>query len=102
MLNAATGPTGIFSFKNLDMDLAPRYFEVNAIGPMKVAQAFYENVQASRMKQIYAMSATRDHSLPVPNFPSCGITKRPIWAEEGEKSIRSSEAPLQRRLAKTA
>ena len=57
MLNAATGPTGIDRFTSLDMNRGPRYFEVNAIGPMKVAQAFYENVQASRMKQIYAMSS---------------------------------------------
>ena len=69
MLNAATGPTGIFSFTNLDMDLAPRYFEVNAIGPMKVAQAFYENVQASQMKQIYAMSSDSGSFVGGSQFP---------------------------------
>lgn len=69
MLNAATGPTGIFSFRNLDMDLGPRYFEVNAIGPMKVAQAFYENVQASQMKQIYAMSSDSGSFVAGSQFP---------------------------------
>ena len=57
LLNAAIGPTGISSFAKLDMDRGARYFAVNAIGPMKVAQAFYKNVQASQIKQIYAMSS---------------------------------------------
>ena len=57
LLNAAQGPSGLQSLKTLDMNDAPRYFAVNAIGPMKVAQAFYDNVKASRLKQIIVISS---------------------------------------------
>lgn len=60
LLNAALGPTpatAMAQLDTLDFDLAQRYFAVNAIGPMKVSQAFYGNVKASDRKQIIAMSS---------------------------------------------
>lgn len=57
LLNAAIGPVGLQTFNKLNMDDAPRYFAVNAIGPMKVAQAFYDNIKASRLKQIIVISS---------------------------------------------
>jgi NAD(P)-dependent dehydrogenase (short-subunit alcohol dehydrogenase family) len=57
LLNAAIGPAGIQSLAQLDFERARLSFETNTIGPMKIAQAFMENVQASQKKQIIAMSS---------------------------------------------
>lgn len=60
LLNAARGPrqpTATAPLKRQDFDVAPDYFAVNAIGPMKVTQAFMPNVKASQRKQIIVMSS---------------------------------------------
>lgn len=60
LLNAAMGPTPETAGRRLaklDWDVARRSFEVNSIGPMKVAQAFMPNVQASKRKLVLAMSS---------------------------------------------
>jgi NAD(P)-dependent dehydrogenase (short-subunit alcohol dehydrogenase family) len=58
LLNAALGPdaaTAMSPLAKLDFDIARRSFETNAIGPLKVAQAFMDHVAASQKKQIVAM-----------------------------------------------
>jgi NAD(P)-dependent dehydrogenase (short-subunit alcohol dehydrogenase family) len=60
LLNAALGPTpktAMSQLATLDWEVARQSIEVNAIGPMKVSQAFMEQVQASQKKQIIAMSS---------------------------------------------
>jgi NAD(P)-dependent dehydrogenase (short-subunit alcohol dehydrogenase family) len=60
LLNAAKGPeqpTATAPLKRQNFDVAPDYFAVNAIGPMKVTQAFMPNVKASQRKQIIVMSS---------------------------------------------
>ena len=60
LLNAAMGPTPQTAGRRLaklDFDVARQSFEVNSIGPMKVAQAFMPNVQASNRKLVLAMSS---------------------------------------------
>jgi len=60
LLNAALGPapdTAMATLTKLDFDLGKRLFDVNALGPMRVSQAFYPHVQASGMKQIIVMSS---------------------------------------------
>ena len=60
LLNAAKGPqqpTATAPLKRQNFAVAPDYFAVNAIGPMKVTQAFMPNVKASARKQIIAMSS---------------------------------------------
>lgn len=60
LLNAAMGPTpktAMSQLETLDWDVARQSIEVNTIGPMKVSQAFMENVKASEKKQIIAMSS---------------------------------------------
>jgi NAD(P)-dependent dehydrogenase (short-subunit alcohol dehydrogenase family) len=60
LLNAAKGPTpqgAVRSLTKLDFDEATDSFAVNAIGPMKVAQAFLDSVAASRLKLIVAVSS---------------------------------------------
>jgi NAD(P)-dependent dehydrogenase (short-subunit alcohol dehydrogenase family) len=60
LLNAAVGPdlwSATSPLAKLDFEQAQRSFEVNAIGPMRVCQAFMDNVAASRRRQIVAMSS---------------------------------------------
>ena len=58
LLNAALGPDAAAAMSplaKLDFDVARRSFETNAIAPLKLAQAFMDNVAASQKKQIIAM-----------------------------------------------
>jgi len=61
LLNAARGPASaeeaVRGLGKLDFDEARESFEVNAVGPMKVAQAFYGSVAASSRKLIVAISS---------------------------------------------
>ena len=60
LLNAAKGPeqpTATASLAKQDFAVAADYFQVNAIGPMKVTQAFMENIKASRLKQVVVISS---------------------------------------------
>jgi NAD(P)-dependent dehydrogenase (short-subunit alcohol dehydrogenase family) len=43
-------------FGSLDYDLLHRFIDVNAAGPLRVSEAFYENVAASKQKRIVAIS----------------------------------------------
>ncbi|MEC9375167.1 MAG: SDR family oxidoreductase [Pseudomonadota bacterium] len=60
ILNAAKGPqqpTATASLKRQNFDVAASYFDTNAIGPMRVTQAFMENVKASKLKQVIVISS---------------------------------------------
>ena len=60
LLNAALGPspeTAMLQLDKLDWERGRQSLEVNAIGPMKVSQAFMPHVRASARKLIVAMSS---------------------------------------------
>ena len=57
LLNAAQGPAGIRPLAKLDFDVGKRMFDVNAIGPLKMCQAFMTSVITSGKKQIVVMSS---------------------------------------------
>ena len=60
LLNAAKGPsqpTATAPLKRQDFDVSANYFDTNAIGPMRVTQAFMDNVKASELKQIVVISS---------------------------------------------
>jgi NAD(P)-dependent dehydrogenase (short-subunit alcohol dehydrogenase family) len=60
LLNAAKGPqksTATAPLSRQDFSAAADYFQVNAIGPMQVTQAFMDNVKASRLKQVVVLSS---------------------------------------------
>jgi NAD(P)-dependent dehydrogenase (short-subunit alcohol dehydrogenase family) len=61
LLNAAQGPAtaeaAVRNLAKLDFEEARQSFEVNAIGPMKVTQAFLGSVAASDRKLIIAISS---------------------------------------------
>ena len=60
LLNAAKGPaqpTATAPLTRQDFDVSEVYFATNAVGPMRVTQAFWENVRASNRKQVVALSS---------------------------------------------
>jgi NAD(P)-dependent dehydrogenase (short-subunit alcohol dehydrogenase family) len=60
LLNAAKGPqqpTATAPLAKQDFSVATDYFQVNAIGPMRVTQAFMDNVKASQLKQVVVLSS---------------------------------------------
>jgi len=60
LLNAAKGPdrkTVMALLKGQEFDSAAAYFETNAIGPMRIAQAFMQHVEKSQRKLVVAISS---------------------------------------------
>ena len=60
LLNAALGPSmpsAVAPLAKQNFDDAALYFETNAIGPMRVAQAFMDNVRLSKLKQVIVISS---------------------------------------------
>ena len=48
-------------FSTLDYDLFHRFMDTNAAGPLRTAEAFYENVRQSEQKKIVAVSTGFSH-----------------------------------------
>lgn len=60
LLNAALGPdpaNAVTPLARLDFDNARQSFETNALGPVKMSQAFMDHVAASGRRQIIAVSS---------------------------------------------
>src|SRR5690606_19928815 len=60
LLNAAMGPTAQTAFhplEKLEFEEGRQSFEVNAIGPLRVAQAFMPHVAASERRLVIAISS---------------------------------------------
>jgi NAD(P)-dependent dehydrogenase (short-subunit alcohol dehydrogenase family) len=58
--NAAITPKYLSAFKGasgVDYDMARRSYEVNALGPLKISQAFMPQVEASQQKKIIVISS---------------------------------------------
>jgi len=70
--NAAITPrykTAFQRVKGIDFDMARQSFEVNALGPLKLAQAFMPHVAASDQKKIIAMSSKAGSFAEGPKMP---------------------------------
>ena len=70
--NAAITPrykTAFQRLKGIDFDMARQSFEVNALAPLKLAQAFMPNVAASKQKKIVAMSSKAGSFAESPKMP---------------------------------
>lgn len=70
--NAAITPRYASAFKRVkgvDFDMAKRSFEVNALGPLKLAQAFMPNVQASAQKKIIVLTSKAGSFGAGPKLP---------------------------------
>lgn len=72
LLNAGLTPTYPSAFKPLvgvDFEIARQSFEVNALGPLKMCQAFMNHVAASGRKQIVVISSKGGSFAESPKFP---------------------------------
>ena len=72
LLNAGITPSYPSAFKpvaGVDFDMARQSFEVNAIGPLKMCQAFMGHVAASQKKQIVVISSKGGSFAESPKFP---------------------------------
>lgn len=70
--NAAITPRYKSAFKRVkgvDFDMARRSYEVNALGPLKMAQVFMPHVAASQQKKIIAMSSKAGSFEMGPKMP---------------------------------
>jgi NAD(P)-dependent dehydrogenase (short-subunit alcohol dehydrogenase family) len=70
--NAAITPrykTAFQRVKGMDFDMARQSFEVNALAPLRLAQAFMPNVEASTQKKIVAMSSKAGSFAEGPKMP---------------------------------
>lgn len=72
VLNAGLTPTYPSAFKPLagvDFDIARRSFEVNALGTLKMCQAFMDHVAASARRQIVVLSSKAGSFAESPHIP---------------------------------
>jgi NAD(P)-dependent dehydrogenase (short-subunit alcohol dehydrogenase family) len=72
LLNAAITPKYASAFKpvaGVDFDMARQSFEVNALAPLKMCQAFMANVAASGKKQIVVISSKGGSFAESPKMP---------------------------------
>ncbi len=72
LLNAAITPKYPSAFKpvnGVDFDMARQSFEVNALSPLKMCQAFMGNVAASQKKQIVVISSKGGSFAEGPKMP---------------------------------
>lgn len=70
--NAGITPKYASAFKRLkgvDFDMASQSFEVNAVGPLKLAQSFMEHVAASEQKKIIVISSKGGSFAEGPEMP---------------------------------
>jgi NAD(P)-dependent dehydrogenase (short-subunit alcohol dehydrogenase family) len=81
--NAAhLGPRAKQEFGHLDWDLFEESFETNTVGPMRVTEAFVDNVAVSRLKRIVTLSSAA--------ASIAGLTAAPVQFHQ----YRASKAAL--------
>lgn len=72
LLNAAMTPRYPSAFKPLtgvDIDVARQSFEVNALGPLRMARAFMDNVAGSQQRKIVVLSSKGGSFAESPKMP---------------------------------
>ena len=73
----------------IDYDEFDRFYRINAMGPLKVAEAFYPNVKKSDMKIMAALTTGKgDKGIPVPGFSLYKTSKAAMDAIQKEIAIR--------------
>ena len=66
-----------------------RFYRINAMGPLKVSEAFYPNVKASEMKTMAALTTgAGKRGIPVPGFTLYKTSKAAMDAIQHEIAIR--------------
>jgi NAD(P)-dependent dehydrogenase (short-subunit alcohol dehydrogenase family) len=73
----------------IDYDEFDRFYRINAMGPLKVAEAFYPNVKRSEMKTIAALTTGKgERGIPVPGFSLYKTSKAALDAIQKEIALR--------------
>lgn len=73
----------------IDYDEFDRFYAINAMGPLKVSEAFYPNVKASEMKLMAALTTGKgDKGIPVPGFTLYKTSKAALDAIQQEIALR--------------
>ncbi|MDP7093711.1 MAG: SDR family oxidoreductase, partial [Gammaproteobacteria bacterium] len=73
----------------IDYDEFDRFYKINAIGPLKVSEAFYKNVKASDLKIMAALTTGKgNRGIPVPGFSLYKTSKAALDAIQKEIAIR--------------
>lgn len=74
---------------SIDYDEFILFYRVNAIGPLKVSEAFYKNVKQSEMKTMAALTTGKgDKGIPVPGFSLYKTSKAALDSIQHEIAIR--------------
>ncbi len=74
---------------SIDYDEFDRFYRINAMGPLKVSEAFYRNVRASDTKIMAALTTGRGRQgIPVPGFSLYKTSKAALDAIQIEIAIR--------------
>lgn len=73
----------------IDYEEFDRFYRINAMGPLKVSEAFYPNVKASELKVMAALTTgTGKRGIPVPGFSLYKTSKAALDAIQREIAIR--------------
>ena len=83
-------------FGTLDYDLFNRFMDTNAAGPLRTAEAFYENVRQSEQKKIVAISTGFSHPKIVADnslVTRCGLQNR-YWYNMSKAAMNMAYAVL--------
>jgi len=73
----------------IDYDEFDRFYRINAMGPLKVSEAFYPHVKKSEMKTMAALTTGKgDKGIPVPGFSLYKTSKAALDAIQQEIAIR--------------
>jgi len=73
----------------IDYEEFVRFYRINAMGPLKVSEAFYPNVKKSEHKTIAALTTGKgDKGIPVPGFSLYKTSKAALDAIMKEVAIR--------------
>ena len=73
----------------IDYDEFIRTYQINAIGPLKVSEAFYPNVKKSNTKLMAALTTGKgERGIPVPGFTLYKTSKAALDSIQNEIAIR--------------
>ncbi len=73
----------------IDYEEFDRFYRINAMGPLKVSEAFYPNVKMSDMKIMAALTTGKgEKGIPVPGFSLYKTSKAALDAIQKEIAIR--------------
>jgi NAD(P)-dependent dehydrogenase (short-subunit alcohol dehydrogenase family) len=73
----------------IDYNEFDRFYRINAMGPLKVSEAFYPHVKNSEMKTMAALTTGKgDKGIPVPGFSLYKTSKAAMDAIQTEIAIR--------------